>query len=242
MISRPEILNQNGKARVILICDHASNFLPRKYRTLGLNPHYIATHIAWDIGAGALTRHLSAALDAPAVLARHSRLLVDTNRSLDDPSLMPESSESIEIPGNLGLSFAERLRRIETWYEPFHETCEDVVVPRVSINPLIAGIHTFTPIYEKVKRPWEISVLWNTDNRLATALGGFFERHGFYVGWNEPYSGRHLFCTMDAHGARHKLAHCTLEVRQDLVQDKKGQDLFGRLISAAFRKIQAEWA
>ncbi len=242
MISRPEILNPDGKARVVLICDHASNFLPESYGTLGLNPHYLATHIAWDIGAGAMTRQLSKALDAPAVLARHSRLLVDTNRSLDDPSLMPESSESIEIPGNLGLSLEERQKRIETWYEPFHEGCEEVVTARLSHTPIIAGIHTFTPIYEKVKRPWEISVMWNTDNRLATALGGFFERHGFKVGWNEPYSGRHLFCTMDTHGARHGLAHSTIEVRQDLVQDKKGQDLFGRLIAAAFKKIQSEWA
>lgn len=238
---KPEILNPNGPSRFILICDHAANHLPEEYGTLGLNPHYLATHIAWDIGAGALTRHLSKDLDAPAILARHSRLLIDTNRSLDDPTLMTESSEGKEIPGNMGLTNDEKEKRIENYYLPFHEACEEVLGPRRPSTPLVVGIHTFTPIYEKVKRPWEISVMWNQDDRLAKALGDCFEDEGFHVGWNEPYSGKHLFCTMDHHGARHKLPHATLEVRQDLVQDKKGQDLFGRLISKAFQKVQAEW-
>ncbi|MEE8295838.1 MAG: N-formylglutamate amidohydrolase [Sphingomonadales bacterium] len=238
---KPEVLNPNGPAQVVLICDHASNHLPDKYGTLGLNPHYLATHIAWDIGAGALTRHLSRELNAVAVLANHSRLLIDTNRALDDPTLVTESSEGIEIPGNLGLNHAERERRISAYYTPFHEACEKVLAKRRTANPLIAGIHTFTPIYEHVKRPWEIAVMWNQDDRLAKAMGECFEAEGFHVGWNEPYSGKYLFCTMDHHGARHNLPHATLEVRQDLVRDKKGQDLFGRLIAKAFQKVQAEW-
>lgn len=241
MILKPEILNEDSAARVVLICDHASNHLPDEYGTLGLNPHYLATHIAWDIGAGALTRQLSRELGAVAVLARHSRLLIDTNRSLDDPTLMVESSEGKEIPGNLELPQAEREKRILSYYAPFHEACERVLAPRMAAEPLVVGIHTFTPIYEHVKRSWEISVMWNQDDRLAKVLGDCFEAEGFHVGWNQPYSGRHLFCTMDYHGARNKLAHATLEVRQDLVQDKKGQDLFGRLISKGFQKIQTEW-
>ncbi len=106
----------------------------------------------------------------------------------------------------------------------------------------MVGVHTFTPIYEKIKREWEISVMWNRDDRLAKALGSYFEEEGFHVGWNQPYSGRHLFCTMDYHGARHHLPHATLEIRQDLVQDEKGQELYGRLVAAAFRKIQSELA
>ncbi|HXV73869.1 MAG TPA: N-formylglutamate amidohydrolase, partial [Sphingomonadales bacterium] len=206
----------------------------------GLNPHYLATHIAWDIGAGALTRQLSRDLNAVAVLAKYSRLLIDTNRSLDDPSLMVEASEGKEVPGNFGLPLEERQRRVETYYEPFHEACDAVIEPRLSQKPIVTGIHTFTPIYEGIKRPWEISLMWNEDDRLAKAMGKYFEGEGFHVGWNQPYSGRDLFCTMDRHGARHGLLHATLEVRQDLVQDKKGQELFGRLVAAAFQKVYPE--
>jgi predicted N-formylglutamate amidohydrolase len=242
MILKPEILNPLGRAKVVLICDHASNHVPEDYDSLGLNSHYLATHIAWDIGAGELTRQISKDLDAPAILARHSRLLIDTNRSLDDPTLMAESSEGKEIPGNLGISNEEKRKRVECFYNPFHAACEEVLAPRRVDQPLIVGLHTFTPIYEKIKRPWEISVMWNQDDRLSVALGKCFEAEGFHVGWNEPYSGKYLFCTMDQHGARHNLPHATLEIRQDLVQDKKGQDLFGRLVSKAFQKVQAEWA
>lgn len=241
MMVEPEILNGEGKAPFVLICDHASNDIPESYKNLGLNPHYLATHIAWDIGAGALTRHLSKDLDAVAVLARHSRLLCDTNRNIDDPTIMAETSEGIEVPGNIDLTLKEREKRLETLYLPFHRACEEVIQPRIARDPFIIGVHTFTPIYEKVKRDWEISVMWNRDERLSEALGKFFEKEGFRVGWNEPYTGKILFYTMNRHGGRHGLAHATVEIRQDLVQDEQGQDLFGRLLSRAFQQVRAQW-
>jgi predicted N-formylglutamate amidohydrolase len=241
MIIEPKILRPDAGAPFVLICDHASNHIPEAYQNLGLNPHYLATHIAWDIGAGALTKHISKDLDAVAVLARHSRLLCDTNRNIDDPTIMAESSEGIEVPGNIDLTLKEREARIEKLYLPFHRACEAVIQPRIKADPFVIGVHTFTPIYEKVKRACEISVMWNRDQRLADALGNFFEKEGFRVGWNDPYTGKILFYTMNRHGARHGLAHATVEIRQDLVQDKKGQDLFGRLLSRAFQQVRAQW-
>ena len=96
----------------MILCDHASNALPESYGTLGLPTAELKRHIAWDIGAAAVTRHLSAALDAPAVLTRVSRLLIDVNRGEDDPTLIMRLSDGAIIPGNAPVGRAELAEKI----------------------------------------------------------------------------------------------------------------------------------
>ncbi len=238
MIITPEIINRDGAANLVLICDHAANYIPEVYRGLGLGEDMLETHIVWDIGAGGITRRLSGLLDAPAILARHSRLLVDSNREIHDPTLILALSDGVRIYGNENISEAERERRIANYHTPFHEACDSVIVPRIDKKPHIIGIHTFTHVFGGIRRDLELAVLWNQDKRLAEKFGAAFEGLGFAVGWNEPYSGESFFYSMDRHGRDNGLLHTTLEVRQDLVSDERGQNHFAGVIAGVFRDLK----
>src|SRR5271154_4474226 len=84
-----ERVNPTGAAKLLLLCDHAANFVPEHLAGLGLGEAELARHVGWDFGAAAVTRLLADLLDAPAILSVHSRLVVDCNRALDDPTAMP---------------------------------------------------------------------------------------------------------------------------------------------------------
>ena len=114
------VANEGGKGDCLLLCDHASDAIPRALAGLGLEPADLARHIARDIGAASVARHLSARFDAPVVLAGFSRLVIDCNRSLDDPTSVPLISETTVIPGNRDVSAAERKRRADACFEPYH--------------------------------------------------------------------------------------------------------------------------
>jgi len=238
MIISPEIINKDGRANLVLLCDHASNYIPEEYQGLGLAEDMLETHIAWDIGAEGITRRLSAALDAPAVLARHSRLLVDSNRELEDPTLILEVSDGVTIFGNAGLNGKERLKRIKNYHAPFHAACDAVILARLESQPHIIGLHTFTHVFGGLSRDLELAVLWNQDKRLAEKFGHAFEDLGYAVGWNEPYSGTSFFYSLDRHGRDNGLLHATLEVRQDLVSDQAGQEKFADVIASVFRELK----
>lgn len=215
-----ELLNPTGRANLILLCEHASNHIPAPYDNLGLDEAQLTSHIAWDIGMGEITRRLSALLDAPALLATFSRLLIDPNREEDHPTLIPTDG----IPGNKGLSETEKKRRLEEYYFPFHQNAHELVAPHREKDkaPLICGMHSFTPILNGTVRPHEAGMLWNRDPRLAHGLIKSLEARGINVGDNEPYSGRHLFHTMNIHGAAFGFPHVTIEIRQDGLQNEEG--------------------
>ena len=236
-MTHPEILNENGKANVVLLCDHASNHIPEAYGNLGLTAKQMNEHIAWDIGAGEITRRLSELVDAPAVLARHSRLIIDTNRTLEDPSLILLESDGHAIPGNQGINGAEHKKRFDNFYVPFHTACDDIILSRLDAKPFVLAIHTFSPVYGGISRELEFAVMWNKDDRLARKFGNDFEGHGFKVGWNQPYSGQEYFFSLDRHAGERGLPHATLEVRNDLVRDKRGQEQFASLIAAAVHDV-----
>lgn len=112
-------INDQGKAKVLLTGDHVSNAMPKAMNNLGLDKCALQQHIAYDIGTRKLIHHLSDHLDAPAVLAGYSRLVVDLNRSLEDPSVMPETSDERVIPGNQSISETHRNERIHCFYTPY---------------------------------------------------------------------------------------------------------------------------
>lgn len=237
MSLKPQILKPLGTANALLVCDHASNFIPLEYGDLGLTSADLQTHIAWDIGAAEVTRGISAILDAPALLACCSRLVIDTNRAISDPTLIVSHSGGTPIPGNANLSFYDVQKRIQEFYLPFHHSVEELVKSRIANRSLLVGIHTFTPVYENRVRLLEFAVLWNHDQRLALHIGQDFEELGFKVGWNNPYSGKIFFETQNRHGAQNGLPHVTIEIRQDLVSDERGQSRFASLISASLKKF-----
>ncbi|MFO1248557.1 MAG: N-formylglutamate amidohydrolase [Alphaproteobacteria bacterium] len=217
------------KSGLLLLCDHASNALPEELGSLGLDPALFQTHIAYDIGAAQVTRALAAAWDAPALLGRWSRLLIDLNRGADDPTIVMKLSDGSIIPGNRDADAAEVARRIAAYHAPYHAAITREL-DRMSAGAVVISMHSFTPSWKKVPRKWEVGVLYDQDTRLSAPLMARLEQAGFTVGDNEPYTGALEGDTLNQHGTRRGLPHVLIEIRQDLIADDgKAQDFALRL-------------
>ncbi len=229
-----------GKAQVqtpvLLLCDHASNALPPGLDGLGLAPALFQTHIASDIGAATVTRALAAAFGAPALLGVWSRLLVDLNRGPDDPTLVMKLSDGSIIPGNRHLDALGLAERIARFHAPYHRAIAGEIAALTAAHgkgPALIAMHSFTPAWKGVPRPWDVGVLWDTDKRLAAPLMARLEQAGFVVGDNEPYSGALEGDTLNRHGTKNGLPHVLIEIRQDLV----GNDAAARGFAATLAPI-----
>lgn len=239
-----ELIEGRADAGLILVCDHASNRLPAALDRLGLADACLDDHIAWDIGAAEVARRLRARFDGDAVFGAYSRLVVDLNRRVDDASFIPSISDGVLIPGNLGLSQAERDRRRRAFHAPYHEAIE-ALVERRSANgrvPIFIGIHSFTPRFHGTRRPWHAGVLWDRDPRLALPLLAALRAHeGLTIGDNEPYSGRHTAdYSIDRHAEGRGIAHAGIEIRQDLIADRQGQARWAGLLGQALEAIMTD--
>lgn len=226
-----ELINPRGDPRFLVICDHASNALPSGYGSLGLDAREFSRHIAYDIGAGAVARRLADKLDCPVVLARFSRLLIDLNRGADDPTLVMKLSDGAIIPANRDVDAfrgaAEFARRLKDFYEPYHAAVTGALERAKARGavPAIFSIHSFTPIWRGIARPWHAGILWDKDDRLPMPLlEGLRGEPGLVVGDNEPYSGALKGDCLYRHGTRNGLPHALVEIRQDLIDDARGQE------------------
>ena len=220
------ILPGRADAGVVVACDHANNAFPPGYGTLGLPPEQLTRHIAYDIGAAEVTRRISDLLNAPAVMAHYSRLLIDPNRGLDDPTLIMRISDGAVVPGNRRLSEGEREKRVQLYYEPYHSALDEVLNQSIAagVVPLLMSIHSFTESWRGRPRPWHAGILWDEDGRLALPLLNALKAEGdLVVGDNVPYTGRLKGDCMWRHGTMRGIAHCIVEIRQDLIRDEEGQ-------------------
>ncbi len=208
-----------GDGRLLFVCDHASNALPPSYGTLGLAPSLFETHIAYDIGAADVTRALAEAFAAPAILATRSRLLIDLNRGQDDPTLVMKLSDGSIVPGNAAADESEIARRLAQFHEPYHAAiaAEIAALRNAGTVPALFSMHSFTPAWKGRRRPWDVGVLWDRDDRIARPLIDRLGRAGFTVGDNEPYSGALENDCMYRHGTMNGLPHVLIEIRQDLI-------------------------
>jgi len=235
-----EFVNPGGKAPLLLLCDHATRFVPRKLKSLGLDEAALCRHIAWDIGIAELTRDLAKRLDAPAVFSHFSRLIVDPNRQLENPTLIPELSDGTVIPGNRDLSPDQRKLRVDTFFRPYHDAVAgrlDAMVEK-GRTPVLVSMHSFTPIMHGLPRPWQIGILWNRDPRLPRPLMDRLRADGLTVGDNEPYSGAdgHGY-TQHTHGDRRGLANALIEVRQDLIDTQHGAVAWAERLATALEAV-----
>jgi predicted N-formylglutamate amidohydrolase len=203
---------------LLFLCDHASNALPEG--GLGLAPGLLATHIAYDIGAAAMTRALAEAYGAPAFLGGWSRLLIDLNRGADDPTLVMKLSDGSIIPGNARAGASEVARRIARFHAPYHAAI-DTALNRMGPDAVVISMHSFTPAWKGRPRPWQVGVLYDRDMRLAAPLMARLHEAGFVVGDNEPYSGALEGDTLYQHGTLRGLPHVLIEIRQDLIADNE---------------------
>jgi predicted N-formylglutamate amidohydrolase len=225
-----ELVNPTGDPEILILCDHASAALPRKYDTLGLPATEFHRHIAYDIGCAEVVRALASHLNCPAILGRYSRLLVDLNRGPDDPTIVMKLSDGSVIPANAdvdGFRNAEEFRsRIAHYHEPYHSAVDAQIKSALSQDhvPVIVSIHSFTPFWRGKARQWHAGVLWDRDPRLAMPLlRALSEGEGLSVGDNEPYGGFLKGDTLYRHCTKRGLPHALLEIRQDLIDTEKGQ-------------------
>lgn len=236
-----ELHNEGGGRRCLLICDHASPAIPAALGDLGLDAGQRRRHIAWDIGIAEVTRRLARLLDAPAVLSGYSRLVIDCNRQLDDPTSIAQESDDVPVPGNRGLDAGARAARAAACFWPYHQaiTAQIGRMREAGRPPALISLHSFTPVMKGFERPWHIGVLWNRDGRLAKPILEALGRDpAICVGDNKPYdgrAGRGYGVTM--HGEREGLPHVLLELRQDLIDTHQGAEAWADRLAHLFEDM-----
>jgi predicted N-formylglutamate amidohydrolase len=219
------VIDGDPASGFVLVCDHAGNGLPARYGDLGLPASEFHRHIAYDPGAGAVTAGLAERLNAPAVLATFSRLLIDANRGADDPTLIMRLSDGTIIPGNARVDAAERALRVATLHAPYHAAVAAAIERALDPGrpPILVSMHSFTPVWRGKPRPWHAGVLAAVDRRLATVLLAALRTDAsLVIGDNEPYAGGLDNDSMDTHGDQRGLANAIIEIRQDLIADATG--------------------
>jgi predicted N-formylglutamate amidohydrolase len=235
-----EVLPGRADCGLVILCDHASNAMPPEYGTLGLPEDQLKRHIAYDIGVEPITRALSAALGAPAVLSRFSRLLIDPNRGRDDPTLIMRLSDGAIVPGNRKLDAAEREKRLRLYFDPYHAAIADVIDQCIAtgVTPVLLSLHSFTESWKEFTRPWHVGILWDSDPRLAKPLlDEFFAQSDLIVGDNEPYSGHLIGDSLWQHGTTRGLPNAIVEIRQDLIREAAGQSAWAKRLIQVMQKI-----
>ncbi len=229
------VFNPDGTSPFLLLCEHASNRMPRALGDMGLPEHERQRHIAWDIGALALAQHLSLSLDAPLFFTNYSRLVIDCNRPLSAPSFIPEVSETTEIPANRDLPDAERQQRVDTLFKPF----ADAVTRRLNLleangqKPFVVGVHSFTPVYFGKPRPWQAGILYRDAGAFAQSLiRGLSQENELTIGDNEPYNIHpDEDYTVPVHADARKLPGVLIEVRHDLIDTDVGVAAWGERLT-----------
>lgn len=223
-VERPD-----GASPLLLVCDHAGNRIPRRLGTLGVSEADRQRHIAWDVGAVELARHMAARLDATLVLQTYSRLVIDCNRNPSVPSAIPARSEVTDIPGNHDLDPRERQARVAEVFQPYHDRISQIMDARDAAGQptILAAVHSFTPYYEGWgARPWHVGVLYNRHDRLPRLMLDLLRSEpGLTVGDNEPYAvSDETDYTIPVHGEKRGVLHVEIEVRHDEIESEAGQE------------------
>ena len=234
------MLNANGAGPAVLVCEHASRFIPAKLDNLGLDETAARSHVAWDIGAFDLSVELMGALDVPLVHSRVSRLVYDCNRPPDRSDAMPSHSEVFPIPGNANLTEADRDQRTQEVYIPFRTLLSEVIASR-SMPVAVITIHSFTPVYNGKRRDVELGILHDIDDRAARILLGKTRESGLKTALNEPYSATDgVTHTLREHAIRQGLPNVMLEVRNDLIDTPEGVNRMAGLLAPLLRDLIPE--
>lgn len=226
----PAMTIDGDARRMILIGDHASNHVPDDI-DLGIPAHLLNEHVAIDIGVAALGRAICARFGCAGFLGPVSRLVIDLNRELDAPGLIPLHSDGHDIPGNQALAEAGRQARIDRWWHPYHDAIADRIAcdrPR-----LLISIHSFTPALRTCDkpRPWQVGLLYNEDDRGARIAIRLLEAAGVVTGDNLPYSGKLLNASVNRHAEGNAIPYVNFEVRQDLISDDAGVERWADVLA-----------
>ena len=225
---------------VVLTCEHAFNRLPFRARIRPDERTVLDSHWGWDIGAWRLTRDLARGLRTSAIGGRWSRLVIDLNRRVDDPTLIRRAAGAVKLSWNASVSDAEAERRLAAYYAPYHAEVDRLIMRRLvrGIRPLLFSVHTFTPEFRGRTRRFDVGVLYERHAHPAHRMGRVLRRGGYSLRYNEPYSGMAgmMYC-MDRHGSHHDLPCLELEVNQGLCE--RPNPRLARTILAGLRELLA---
>src|SRR5216684_8963714 len=240
----PPVLEVNaaGRSPYLVTCDHYGRMLPKALGDLGLPESELTRHIAWDIGIAGVATALSKQLDAHLIAQRYSRLVIDCNRPPVAPSSIPRISEATTIPANEALSRdAAELRR-QVIFNPYHRRIAEVIDARLreGVPTVLVSLHSFTPVYAGIARPWHIGTLYQRDTRLPRLLLKQLRGEGdLVVGDNEPYAvSDETDYTIPVHGEARGLMNTGIEIRQDLIADPAGQQHWADRLVRIFGEIE----
>ncbi|WP_299343623.1 N-formylglutamate amidohydrolase [uncultured Maritalea sp.] len=236
-----DFFNPQGQADVLLVCEHAGQYIPQRLEGLGLKKADLDKHIGWDIGAAALTKALATRLNAPAILQRYSRLVIDCNRPPNAPDAMPEMADNILIPGNKNLSPIEEKLRAEEIFWPFHHGVDQAISSKQF--RLVLSIHSFNPVLGAVPRPWPLAFLFRGDaqtpEKLAAAISK--DQPNISIGMNQPYQiDDESDWFVPRHGELNNIPHSLIEVRNDQISDKIGQNFWADQLAHAVTQLMED--
>lgn len=243
-----EVLNGEGRGAALILCEHASHHIPRRYGDLGLAAADRQSHAVWDPGARAVALSLSQALDAPLIASRISRLVYDCNRPPEAASAMPAQSELVMVPGNVNLTQDQRDERELTVYRPFCDAVSRLIDARKAegLPTALITMHSFTPIYYGKPRAVEIGVLHDSDSRLADAmLAAAPTLPHRRIERNAPYGPEDgVTHSLQLHGLKHALPNVMIEVRNDLMRTPDEEAMIAtellQMLRPALASLQAE--
>ncbi len=234
----------DGASPFFLTCDHYGRMIPRALGDLGIDESERARHIAWDIGIAGVAEAVSDALGAHLIAQRYSRLVIDCNRPLSAASSIPPISEATTIPGNQGLTQQAAFERQQRIFAPYHHAITEALDQRAKTQrpTILVSLHSFTPIYAGVARPWHIGTLYNRDHRLPKAMLRELRREAaLVIGDNQPYAVSDMTdYTIPVHGERRGLINTGIEIRQDLITDASGQREWAERLVRILRKLESE--
>jgi predicted N-formylglutamate amidohydrolase len=242
----PPVLEQNtaGRSPFLLTCDHYGRLIPHALGDLGLPASEMERHIAWDVGIAGVAEQLSGALDAHLVAQRYSRLVIDCNRPPNAPSSIPLISEATTIPGNDGLTRQAADARRRLIFDPYHRRISEIIDARRrdGVPTVLVSLHSFTPVYAGIARPWHVGTLYQGDTRLPPRLLKWLRAEAdLVVGDNEPYAVSDATdYTIPVHGEARNLPNTGIEIRQDLIADGFGQTQWAERLALIFREIETE--
>jgi predicted N-formylglutamate amidohydrolase len=238
--------NEAGASPFLIVADHAGKYLPPRLEQLGLSDVECCSHIAWDIGIDPVCGLMGTALNAVVIRQNYSRLVIDCNRMPGSDESIVGLSERTRVPGNAGLSESEKAERVRAIFQPYHDRITTELNRRRDLDhpTALISMHSFTPVFKSVARPWHVGVLYNRDRLLALALMELLQHEqGLVVGDNKPYTVTDATdYTIPVHGEQRNLSHVAIEIRQDLIADEPGQRrwaaLLVRLLPQAYQQIE----
>jgi len=234
--------NEAGRSSFLLTCDHYGRLIPRALGDLGVPESELMRHIAWDIGIAGVAEQLSKHLDAHLIVQRYSRLVIDCNRPPHVAGSIPRISEATTIPGNEGISReAAGMRRAQI-FDPYHRRIGEIIDRRskAGLPTVLVSLHSFTPVYAGIARPWHIGTLYHRDTRLPPLLLKLLRAESdLVVGDNEPYAvSDETDYTIPVHGEARGLMNTGIEIRQDLIADQAGETAWADRLARVFAEIE----